>query len=32
MPPLQRPAAWALRGGSRLARRPVADPGQVIRV
>ena len=28
---LQRPAAWALRGGSRLARRPVADPGQVIR-
>ena len=29
---LQRPAAWALRGGSRLARRPVADPGQVIRV
>jgi len=23
---------WALRRGSRLARRPVADPGQVIRV
>ena len=29
---LERPAGWALRRGSRLARRPVADPGQVIRV
>ena len=29
---LQRPAVWALRRGSRLAHRPVADPGQVIRV
>ena len=29
---LERPAVWALRRGSWLARRPVADPGQVIRV
>jgi putative heme transporter len=29
---LERPAVWALRHGSRLVRRPVADPGQVIRV
>jgi pimeloyl-ACP methyl ester carboxylesterase/uncharacterized membrane protein YbhN (UPF0104 family) len=29
---LERPASWVLRHGSRLVRRPVADPGQVIRV
>jgi putative heme transporter len=29
---LERPAVWALRHGSRLTRRPVEDPGQVIRV
>ncbi len=29
---LEWPAVWSLRRGSRLARRPVADPGQVIRV
>jgi pimeloyl-ACP methyl ester carboxylesterase/uncharacterized membrane protein YbhN (UPF0104 family) len=27
---LERPAAWTLRHGSRLFRRPVDDPGQVI--
>ncbi len=29
---LERPAAWALRRGSRLLRRPAADPRQTIRV
>ena len=29
---LERPAAWALRRGSGLLRRPIADPGQTIRV
>jgi putative heme transporter len=29
---LERPVTWALRHGSRLLRRPVADAGQVIRV
>ena len=29
---LERPAVWALRRGSWLARRPVADPGQVVRI
>jgi putative heme transporter len=28
---LERPAAWALRHGSRLARRPAGDPRQTIR-
>jgi pimeloyl-ACP methyl ester carboxylesterase len=28
---LERPAAWALRHGSRLMRRPADDPGQTIR-
>ena len=28
---LERPAAWALQQGSRLLRRPAADPGQIIR-
>src|ERR1700761_568736 len=28
---LERPAAWALRHGSRLLRRPADDPGQTIR-
>jgi uncharacterized membrane protein YbhN (UPF0104 family)/pimeloyl-ACP methyl ester carboxylesterase len=29
---LERPASWVLQHGSRLVHRPVADPGQVIRV
>jgi uncharacterized membrane protein YbhN (UPF0104 family) len=28
---LERPAAWALRHGSRLARRPAGDPRQTVR-
>jgi pimeloyl-ACP methyl ester carboxylesterase len=28
---LERPAGWTLRQGSRILRRPVADPGQTIR-
>jgi uncharacterized membrane protein YbhN (UPF0104 family) len=28
---LERPAAWTLRHGSRLLRRPAADPGQTVR-
>jgi uncharacterized membrane protein YbhN (UPF0104 family) len=28
---LERPAAWALRQGSRLLHRPAAEPGQIIR-
>src|ERR1700691_3421404 len=28
---LERPAGWMLRQGSRMLRRPVADPGQIIR-
>jgi pimeloyl-ACP methyl ester carboxylesterase len=29
--PLERPAGWMLRQGSRMLRRPVAEPGQTIR-
>jgi pimeloyl-ACP methyl ester carboxylesterase/uncharacterized membrane protein YbhN (UPF0104 family) len=29
---LERPASWVLRHGSRLVRRPVADPGQLIKI